>query len=159
MGRSRKNCVSKGPGQGPARALAGSATAPAGHRQARTHLAGARAQGRDGFDPLGLPRELPACENRIGEPKSSTGEQAHHHRATAAPKMELAGSERPSPGAHGRGVAYRGCCAAETRPPPPPGLWQRWVINSYAPCQVLCAPHPVPSANAREVVSTMIVQR
>jgi hypothetical protein len=22
-----------------------------------------------------------------------------------------------------------GCCTAESRPPPPPGLWQRWVIN------------------------------
>ena len=51
------------------------------------------------------------------------------------------------------------CCTAESRSPPLAGLWQRWVINSYAPCQVLCAPHPVPSTNAREVVGTMIVQR
>jgi hypothetical protein len=98
MGRSRKSCVSKGPGQGPARALAGSATAPAGHRQAGTRLAGAFGREVMASTRSAAPRAA-GLRQPDGEPSPPQASKRTTTATTAAPKIEPAGSERPGTGA------------------------------------------------------------
>jgi hypothetical protein len=99
---AQKPCK-QGTGQGPARALVGSATAPAA-----TGKLGRASPARSGSNPLGLLRELPACENRKSYRSSADHRPKDCALAARASKTSSATRQRRSGTARKRMTAQVG---------------------------------------------------